>query len=176
MYFKEKIGAVLFLATSVFLTDGAHAQRGQRKADSDTNEWRYEVEAVGTGTQGTYQIKVWTYSKSQKTAIEQAKKNAVHAVTFKGFPGNGRTQGQKPLARNPNVEQEKQEFFNDFFKDGGKFQKYVFLANNGSIDPNDRIKVSRKEYKIGVVVSVNVTGLRKDLEAAGIIKGLSSGF
>jgi hypothetical protein len=33
-----------------------------------------------------------------------------------------------------------------------------------------------KEYKIGVIVSVQKDYLRKDLEAAGVIKGLSSGF
>ena len=74
------------------------------------------------------------------------------------------------------LEQEKKDFFNDFFEDGGKFQKYVFLSNNGAIAPGDRIKISKKEYKIGVVVSVNAAGLRKDLEESGIIKGLSHGF
>lgn len=175
-YLNIKLGVILLMVFSVFLTEKTYAQKGQKKADNETTEWRYEVEAVGTGTQGTYQIKVWTYSKNQETAIEQAKKNAVHAIIFKGFPNNGRIQGQKPLARNPNLEQEKEEFFKEFFKDGGKFQKYVFLANNGAIAPGDRIKISKKEYKIGVVVSVNVAGLRKDLEEAGIIKGLSSGF
>ena len=33
-----------------------------------------------------------------------------------------------------------------------------------------------KEYKIGVVVSVNVSALRKDLEDAGMIKSLNAGF
>lgn len=39
----------------------------------------------------------------------------------------------------------------------------------------DVIKIG-KEYKVGVVISVNVAMLRKDLEDAGIIKGLSNGF
>ena len=36
--------------------------------------------------------------------------------------------------------------------------------------------VGSKEYKVGVVLSVNVTALRKDLEDAGIIKSLGAGF
>ncbi len=168
---------ILLVAFAVFFTASAFAQKGQKKADNETNEWRYEVEAAGEGMQGTYLIKVWTYSKNQETAIEQAKKNAVHAVIFKGYPKNSTVAAEKkPLARTPNLEQEKQEFFKEFFKDGGKFQKYVFLVNNGVIAAGDRIKISKKEYKIGVVVSVNVAGLRKDLEDAGIIKSLSSGF
>ncbi len=168
---------ILFFAICLFsVFQFSYAQRGKKKANIDTNEWRYEVEAVGTGTTGTYQIKVWSYSKYPETAIEQAKKNAVHAVIFKGFPNKGRIQGQKPLAKNPNLKDEKQDFFNNFFKEGGDFQKYVLLADDGAIGPGDRIKISKKEYKIGVVVSVKVADLRKDLEKQGIIKGLSSGF
>ena len=33
-----------------------------------------------------------------------------------------------------------------------------------------------KEYKIGVVVTIMSSNLRKDLEAAGVVRGLSSGF
>ena len=149
--------------------------QSKRKADKETAEWRYEIEAVGAGTQGSYQIKVWSYSKKPETAIEQAKKNAVHGIIFKGFPDRDRIKGQKALAQSPSVEYEKEDFFKEFFKDGGKFQKFVILSNNGAIGEGDRIKIG-KEYKIGVVVSVDVASLRKDLEEAGIIKGLGSGF
>lgn len=149
--------------------------QSKKKADKDMIEWRYEIEAVGTGTQGTYQVKIWSYSKKAETAIEQAKKNAVHGVIFKGFPSKDRVPGQKALAQNSNLEQEKEDFFKDFFKNGGKYQKFVTVTNNGAIAPGDRIKMG-KEYKIGIVVSVNISALRKDLEDAGIIKGLSNGF
>ena len=172
LFYKNSL--LLILCFFTFLNT-AIAQ-GRKKTDKETHEWRYEVEAVGIGIQGTYQIKVWTYSKNAKIAIEQATKNAVHAIIFKGFPNKGRIQGQKPLVRNPNIEQEKAKFFKVFFKDGGKFQKYVFLANNGAIALGDRIKIRKRSYKIGVVVSVNVAGLRKYLEEVAIIKTLSSGF
>ena len=163
--------STLLIILSLLFFSNANAQRGKKKANTETNEWRYEVEKTGTGNQGTYQLKVWTYSKDVATATKQAKKNAVHAVIFKGIPGS-----QKSLVKNPNAEEENAEFFKEFFKDGGKFQKYVFLSNNGEIGPGDRIKISKKEYKIGVVVSVSTASLRKDLEAAGIIKSLNSGF
>jgi hypothetical protein len=149
--------------------------QSKKKADKETNEWRYEMEAAGTGVQGTYQVKVWTYSKKPETAIEQAKKNAVHGIIFKGFQDKDRVKGQKALAQSPNLEQEKEDFFKEFFEDGGKFQKFVSLVNNGAIAPEDRIKIG-KEYKIGVIVSVNVASLRKDLEDAGIIKSLGNMF
>lgn len=149
--------------------------QARKKAENDTKEWRYEVEVVQQGTEGTYLVKVWSYSKKPNVAIEQAKKNAVHGIVFRGVAASGRVPGQKALTNNPNLEMEKQEFFDDFFADGGKYMKFVNVTGDGSVAAEDRMKVG-KEYKIGVVVSVNVQALRSDLEAAGIIKGLNSGF
>ena len=164
----------LILALVLGLVTVASAQ-ARSKAEKATREWRYEVEAAGVGTQGTYLIKVWSYSKNPKVAIEQAKKNAVHGVIFKGFGGKPGVPGQKALASSPSIEQDKKEFFDDFFADGGKYMKYVAESSDGSIAAEDRLKAG-KEYKIGIVVSVMVDALRKDLEAAGVVKGLSSGF
>lgn len=150
--------------------------QAKKKADQATEEWRYEIECAGIGTDGTYLIKVWSYSKKGSVAISQAKKNAIHGIIFKGFTGSGQgCNSQKPLVSNPNLEEEKEEFFKVFFEDGGKYMKFVNASSDGNVDAADRMKVG-KEYKIGVVVSVMKDALRKDLEAAGIIKGLSSGF
>jgi hypothetical protein len=164
-----------FVILLAFVIPMVSFAQSKRRADKDTEEWRYEIEAAGAGTQGSYQIKVWSYSKKPETAIEQAKKNAVHGIIFKGFPDRDRIKGQKALAQSPSLEYEKEDFFKEFFQDGGKFQKFVILSNNGAIGEGDRIKIG-KEYKIGVIVSVDVASLRKDLEDAGIIKGLSNGF
>lgn len=163
----------LFLILALGLSMNVSAQK--KKADKNTQNWVYEMEAAGVGTQGTYLIKVWSYSKKPTVAIEQAKKNAVHGIIFKGFMGIQGVPGQKPLTNNPNLEMEQEQFFKNFFADGGKYMKFVNVTNDGSIAAEDRLKVG-KEYKIGVIVSVNAAGLRKDLEDAGILKGLSSGF
>ena len=136
--------------------------------------WEYEIEPVSVGTQGTYLIKVWSYSRNPELAIEQAKRNAVHGVIFKGFGGISGVPGQHPLADSPNLEVEQAEFFRNFFANGGKYMKFVNITNDGSVAAEDRLKIG-KEYKIGVVVSVNVAGLRRDLEEAGIIRSLGSG-
>jgi len=147
--------------------------QAKKKANKDTQQYRYDITCAGVGAQGTYLVKVWSYCKKQKPAIatEQSRKNAVHGVIFKGFSGS--TQGcpsQRALASDPTIEQQHSDFFKKFFSDGGDYQKYVLTSERV-----ERIQVG-KEYKIGVVVSVAKDQLRKDLEAAGIIKGLSSGF
>jgi hypothetical protein len=169
------------LLTSMLCLGMAHGTFGQsdkkarKTANKDTYDWRYELQCIGTGAQGTYLLKVWSYSKKPDVAIEQAKKNAVHGVLFKGFSGSGAGCTQRPLTNNPNLEQEKDIFFKDFFANGGKYLKFVNLTGDGSVSPADRKKVG-KEYKIGVAVSVSKDLLRKDLEDAGILKSLGSGF
>lgn len=151
--------------------------QSRRKANKDTKQWHYEIEGVRTGTQGTSLVKVWSYSKKPHVAASQAKKNAVHGIIFKGYPGKNRgCRPQKPLVRNANAEEQYKEFFEKFFADGGKYMKYVTLSTDGAIGANDIMKLSRKQYKVGVVVSVQKDELRKLLEAEGIVKGLSAGF
>ncbi len=168
----KKISIVLVMIIGIVTVTNAQAKK---KADKDTESWRYEIEVVQTGTQGSYLIKVWSYSKKPDVAIEQAKKNAVHGIIFKGFTGKSTVPGQKALATNVNLEEEKADFFKPFFDDGGKYMKFVSLSNDGAVAAEDRMKVG-KEYKVGVIVSVNVSALRKDLEDAGIIKSLGAGF
>ena len=147
----------------------------KRKSKKDTHNFRYEIECIGEGKQGTYAIKVFSYSKKPKVAIEAAKRNAVHGIIFKGISGGGCV--NKPaLARNPNLEQEKADYFKAFFANGGKYSKFVVASTDGAIEAGDVTKISKKEFKVGVNVSVNVSLLRKDLEAAGIIKSLGSMF
>ena len=133
------------------------------------------MEAVNTGVQGTYQIKVWTYAPKVEWAEAQASKNAVHAVLFKGFPSKGRVKGQKPLVEDPKAPEQHKEFFEAFFKDGGDYARFVTLVDSGAIGPGDLVKVG-KEYKVGYITSVSTAALRQYLEENEIIKALDHEF
>ena len=168
--------SIFLLLISIVLP--SHAQRrSKRKANEDTMNWKYEIECMGVGIEGTYLIKVWSYSKKTKVAMAQAKKNAIHGIIFKGFLGgkDGCT-SQKPLARNSNLFAEKKDYFESFFEDNGKFLQFINVTNDGSVPIQDVIKIKKRYYKVGVIVSVNKDELRKELESTGIIRGLSSGF
>lgn len=165
----------IIIIVLLFSLDSNAQSRAKKEADLETNHWRYEIEVLRTGVTGTYLIEVWSYSKKPAIAIEQSKKNAIHGVIFKGFPGKPGIPGNSPLTDNPSLEDERADFFTPFFADGGKYLKFVTITNDAQIADGDVFKLG-KEYKIGVVVSVDVSGLRKDLESAGIIKSLSSGF
>lgn len=143
----------------------------QRKADNQTAQWRYEIQpAVGQAAQGSALVRVWTYSKNATVATNQASKNAVHGIIFKGFPSANdgtRIVGREPIIADPAVEEANAAYFEKFFENGGAYQRYVSLMNNGA--PDQVMKVG-KEYKIAVTVVVLVDQLRKRLEDDGIIK------
>ena len=159
---------VILLAIIIIVPISAFSQKN--KANKETEQWRYETEDLGViGQQGTSVFKVWTYSKKETIAITQASKNAVHAILFKGYGSN------KPLVRDASIMESREDFFKDFFRDGGDFQRFVQLSNNGAISAGDRVKVG-KEYKIGLKVIVRKDDLRKYLEEKGIIKAMNSMF
>ena len=143
----------------------------QKQANTDTNQYRYEIECAGNAIQGTYLVKVWTYSRNASVAENQCRKNAVHGVIFKGYGGGQGCVSQRPLAPTPGVETQYEEYFKSFFADGGEFQKYASILGGTT----EVTKVGG-EYKVGVTVSVRKDDLRKALEAAGVIRSLNSGF
>ena len=155
----------LFSALSVFA--GAN-----KKADKQTIEWRYEIEPEGQGAQGSYKVKVWSFSKKQNVAQEQCKKNAVHGIVFKGYAGvPGKVAPQKPLVIDPAAVDQHADFFEKFFADGGDYMKFVQVVSGVPT-----VFQVGKEYKVGLIVIVQKDALRKYLEAAGVIKSLSAGF
>ncbi len=162
--------SILIIIFIIFSVSGY----GQRKKNPAAY-YDIEVECMGTGMDGTQLIKVWGYGKKPDDAIEQAKKNAVQAVMFKGITTGKPGCMMRPLITDPGAEQQHQDYFVAFFKEHGKYLNFVNVSNDGSIDPKDRLKAG-KQFKIGILVSVSHNALRKELESAGIIKALGQGF
>ena len=155
----------------------ANAQWKKNKANEDTKIWRYDLECEGIAKQGSKLVKVWSYSKNPKHAISSAMKNAVHGIIFKGYAGgNQGCTPFSPFVKSVETGAKFKDFFDKFFLDGGEYLKYVSAATDGSIASGDRLKISRREYKIGVVVNIQSDMLRKRLEKEGIIRSLTSGF
>lgn len=153
------------LAVMIFLPAFAN-----KKTDKETLVWRYEVQDLNKVAKDGKSIifKIWSYAKKDKLALNQAGKNAVHAVIFKQIGYNPALAGSSSL-------DEHQDEIKAFFKDGGEYMHYVQFVNNGAVAPGDKIKLP-KEWKIGVTVSVNRADLKKCLEEKGWIKSMKSLF
>ena len=161
---------IIFILCSLFLISLPIFSQAQRKADKDTEHWRYELQpAVGQAPHGCALVRVWTYSKNANVATKQAGKNAVHGIIFTGYAPSmegQRIAGRNPLIENRAVEEQYADYFDKFFDDNGQFQRYVTYVGNGV--PDQVMKVG-KEYKIGIIVTVMVDELRKRLEQDGIL-------
>lgn len=175
---KTNFSKLSIVFVLILLTGQAFGQRRAKKqADEDTKNWRYEIQCLSVASEGSYIVKIYSYSKNKNVAIEQSKKNAIHAVIFRGIPQNEiGCVAQPSLARHPNLEEKNRDYFERFFSEEGDYKKFVTLTTDGAIAPGDRLRVGKREYKIGIIVSVDIASLRKELETAGIIKGLASGF
>lgn len=164
---------LIFLFSFLIFVHGALGQSKKQRQAAGYVIGNYEVECMGVGVDGTQLVKVWSFGQSPEKAMIQARKNAVHAVIFKGVRMGLPGCMMSPLVTKPGAEVQHAEFFNNFFSDGGAYLRFVNQVGDGSID---RIKINNKSYKIGMVVSVLHTQLRSELEAAGIVPKLGQGF
>jgi hypothetical protein len=166
--------AASILAVLIFgVHNGYSATAAKKKANKDTAAWRYEIEYAKTGGNNMLVVKVWSYAKKAAVAIEQGKKNAVHGVIFKGYTSTGGgTVSQRPLLSEPDAANQHRDFLDEFWADGGPYRTSVSAVADGSTETR---KVG-KEYKVGIVVTVNKDALRSDLEKAGIVRALGAGF
>ena len=133
---------------------------------------RYDIICEGNGVEGTYLVRVWVYANKQNLKPEQIRKYAIHGVIFKGITGSSKCNGQKPLAKSLSVEEENKKYFDEFFEKKNAYLNFATIIE-GTFE---RVKVTKRQYKIGAVVSVSKDQLRKQLETDGIIRGLSTGF
>lgn len=163
---------ISFLAAGAIVLAAAvnPASAKNKKADKDTQAFRYDIEYVKTAGEGIVEVRVASYAKKQAVALEQCTKNAVHGVIFKGYAGGG--SAQSALSKEAGAEAAHADFYKMFFANGGEYMKYVTAVQSESAS---YMKVG-KEYKVSETIFVNKKALRKSLEAAGIIRGLSTGF
>ncbi|PQJ76450.1 hypothetical protein [Polaribacter glomeratus] len=176
---------ILKLLLSLFILSSINTYSQSKKQIAEEKLSKiFEIKCEGVGTEGIYLIKVFSYSKDRFLAVEQAKMNAIRGVIFRGIPpGERGCVAQPAMVRDSNLEEQSNEYFKSFFAIGGKYSKFIDLTTEGAVKAEDRFVMKGKAfglrgkvYKIGVVVSVNKNLLRKELEDAGIIKKLSSGF
>ena len=145
---KAAILTVLFVGFGL----ASNAQLSKtRKAQKDTEAWKYEIECVGIGKPGTKVIKVWSYSKKANVATAQAKKNAIHGIVFQGYAGGGQgCTNQAALVTDPSVAEQKKEFFDNFFDiNGGKYMKFVSHSTDSTPEIMS-VKIKGYKYKVGV--------------------------
>jgi hypothetical protein len=160
----------IIIALAFFAGCYADSALAQKKGNFSIGN--YEVQFIRTGVEGTILFKIFSYGKNYDKALENAKPDAVKAVIFKGIPGSDL---MRPMVKEYEISTSQRQFFEDFFS-SGYYLNFVSISGDGSVDPRDVLKIKRRQYKVGVIVSVQKNSLRKYLEEADIVKALDSGF
>lgn len=170
----KKITLALVSMLMVFAPSTLFASARKDKTPVYNANVAYEVATIQVATEGTKLIKVSGEGKREEDAVEAARLNAISACIFKGLPAGQNANATPALCTDPRAAAENAGYFNEFFKPGGEYMKYLNLSTSKLL-PNDRIKM-KKKYKVSIYIQVMHDNLRKKLEADGIIKSLNHGF
>lgn len=128
--------------------------------------YTFETECMGNTMDGTVVLRAWGQGASRADAVEQAKKQAVHDIIFKGVQI-----GQckfKPLLFEVNAEEKYQSYFDNFFSKDGAYTEFLRMdATKMGSGVKEKSK-ARDSYAL--VVRVLRADLEKKLIADNILK------
>ncbi len=126
------------------------------KSPSTVAFYTFETECVTDVMDGSVVLKAWGQGSSRSDAVEQAKRQAVRDIIFKGVQKGSCT--YKPLLFEVNAEEKYQDYFNRFFSRDGAYADFVKMdaTKMGSGEKN----VSKTRDSYALIVRV----LRADLE------------
>lgn len=162
MSFKRNIYGLIF---TVFI--GFSSCKTPTQVSSEYAYATFQTECLGVELDGSQTLRVFGKGKNKADAIEQAKKNAVRDILFKGITAGSGECSQRPLVNEVNAQEKYAYYFNQFFRDKGSYLNYVKLDEKRL----SRIKSSNStQENWGVVVTVDRTALQQQLINDNIIK------
>ena len=144
---------LVFAALALLLTAGAYAQ---------------ETECIGKEMDGSLTLRVWGTGRNRTDALEQAKKQAVYDVLFRGVAKGNTDYTMRPIMTEVNARERYQDYFDIFFMDRGEFLKYISMEDKRA----GSTKVAKRNFRdvtVGVTVRVLVPQLRARLKADGLL-------
>lgn len=89
----------------------------------------FTTDCAGTELDGSVTLKAWGNGRNYLDATEQAMKNAVRDVLFKGIRTGRPDCPSTPLVLEIGAQQKYQEYFANFFKDNGPYKMFVNLKD-----------------------------------------------
>lgn len=155
-------------AAAVILTfAGISSCKTPTQVDSSYAYASFKTSCLGSELDGSMLLRTWGKGTNKAAAIEQARKNAIRDVVFKGIQDGSSDCNKRPLITEVNAEEKYEYYFNQFFAEGGAYQKYVVADEKKT----SRITAKAKSLEQwSVVVSLNRTALRQRLIEDEIIK------
>ena len=163
---KQQLLVVIITGSLLFLLSACKTN------NTSYSYYSYQTQCLGVELDGSQTLKVWGNGTNRRDAVEQAKKNAIRDVLFKGnFIGNRECQ-TRPLMLEVNAQEKYERYFNVFFRDGGDFTRFVSLKDERLVERIVRSSDTRNrdQSSYTVVVRVLRDELREQLIRDGILR------
>ena len=158
-------GASIFAITLVSISISCAPQK------HTAANYTIETECMGVELDGSQTVKAWGKGKDRNDAVEQARKNAVRDVIFKGIRKGSSECNMKPLIIEVQAAEKYEDYFFAFFADEGKYAEFVSDVDE-SLFPKigkDR-RAQGSEVAYGVIIRVLRQKLKKQLQQDNILK------
>ncbi|MBU0764850.1 MAG: caspase family protein [Bacteroidetes bacterium] len=155
----------LIIPISGMIAADCHAQR------NIGGYYTYETECMGVELDGSQTLKAWGSGRNRTDAIEQAKKNAIRDVLFKGITDGKPECNKKPVIFEVNAQEKYEDYFNVFFADGGAYKEFISQKDGSDLHLQvikDRKQAGDQET-YGVVIRVLRSQLKARMKADNII-------
>ena len=162
---KSFISKIMLLVISVVLLQGC---KSNQEVAQPMSAMSGETVSLGSRGDGSIVLRCWGSGSNRGDAIEQAKRNAVYDILFKGIKsGPNIGDAANPLVPEVNARERYANYFDPFFSPGGEYKKFV-KEEKGNADRLKSEGLSRNGY--GVVVIVDRSALKAQLKKDGVLK------
>lgn len=136
----------------------------------NAGNYPYKTECLGVEMDGSVTLKAWGNGRNRFDALDQAKKNAVNDVLFKGITDGSSECNSKPLVPEVNAREKYEDFFNSFFADkGGEYKNFISMRDERA---DVAAQGKKSDNKGGVTYSCIVRLKRSELKQYLIHKGI----
>ena len=144
---------------------------------SSTSYFSYQTECVNVELDGSQTVKAYGMGRGRVDAVEQAYKNAVRDIIFKGISSGSAECESRPLILEVNAEEKYRSYFNAFFVDripAGRRMNYSYFVSMRDerfiYHVNRPVTQNRDQDVYSAIVRVQREALRQQLIKDGIIK------
>lgn len=154
-------------AIAVIILAGITSCKSPQSVDSTYAYSSFKTQCMGSDLDGSMLVRAWGKGVNKAEAIEQARKNALRDVIFNGITDGSADCNKKPIIMEVNADEKYEYYFNQFFAEGGAYQKYA-VAHEKKTSRIAAKATSLEQW--GVVVSIDRASLRQRLIDDQIIK------
>lgn len=167
----KKIQKMMLMMLLAIMPATSFAQNRKAIIAVESLPTNYSVQTIKVGSDGTKSIKISGFGSTDAAAVINAKRNAVHAAIFKGFPASTDANATPAICTDANAMMTHKAYFDNLFS--GNYQQYINVTTDGVPSGADRVKV-KGGYNVNVYVQVMHDNLRRRLEQDGIVAALAS--